>query len=113
MARLYANENFPHPVVNELRRLGHDVLTVMETGKANEAWPDDAVLEFAISQDRAVITLNRRHFVRLGSSRHDHAGIIVCSVERDFAAQAARIDAAIKDINDLSGRIVRVNRPNR
>ena len=27
MARLYANENFPLPVVNELRRLGHDVLT--------------------------------------------------------------------------------------
>lgn len=28
MARLYANENFPLPVVNERRRrLGHDVLT--------------------------------------------------------------------------------------
>ena len=28
MARLYANENFPLPVVGELRRLGHDVLTI-------------------------------------------------------------------------------------
>ncbi|TEU18005.1 MAG: hypothetical protein E3J21_06900 [Anaerolineales bacterium] len=27
MARLYANENLPLPVVGELRRLGHDVLT--------------------------------------------------------------------------------------
>lgn len=34
MARLYANENFPLPVVTELRRLGHDVLTVRESGKA-------------------------------------------------------------------------------
>ena len=31
MARLYANENFPLPVVNELRRLGHDVLTTQDT----------------------------------------------------------------------------------
>jgi len=34
VARLYANENFPFPVVQELRRLGHDVLTVMADGRA-------------------------------------------------------------------------------
>jgi uncharacterized protein DUF5615 len=34
MARLYADENFPLPVVEELRRLGHDVLTIYETGQA-------------------------------------------------------------------------------
>lgn len=28
MARLYANENFPFPVVEELRRRGHDAVTV-------------------------------------------------------------------------------------
>lgn len=27
MALLYSNENFPRRVVEELRRLGHDVLT--------------------------------------------------------------------------------------
>ncbi|MBI5602323.1 MAG: hypothetical protein HY879_03125 [Deltaproteobacteria bacterium] len=32
MGRLYANENFPYPVVEELRRLGQDVLTIKETG---------------------------------------------------------------------------------
>jgi len=30
MAKFYANENFPLPVVEELRRLGHDVLTTYE-----------------------------------------------------------------------------------
>ena len=34
MARLYDNENFPFPVVEELRRLGHDVATVQETGRS-------------------------------------------------------------------------------
>ena len=33
MARLYADENFPLPVVEELRQLGHDVLTIQESGR--------------------------------------------------------------------------------
>jgi hypothetical protein len=37
MALFYADENFPLPVVEALRRLGHDVLTVEEDGKAHQA----------------------------------------------------------------------------
>jgi hypothetical protein len=37
VARFYANENFPRPVVEELRRLGHDLLTIQETGRGGEA----------------------------------------------------------------------------
>ena len=43
MARLYSNENFPFPAVEELRRLGHDVLTVQDAGKANQEIPDDKI----------------------------------------------------------------------
>ena len=50
MARLYANENFPHPVVAELRRLGHDVLTIQETGRAEQALVDEDVLALAAAQ---------------------------------------------------------------
>ena len=35
MARFYSNENFPKRVVEELRRLGHDVLTSYEAGRAS------------------------------------------------------------------------------
>jgi hypothetical protein len=35
MARFYSDENFPLPVVEELRKLGHDVLTIHEAGQAN------------------------------------------------------------------------------
>lgn len=35
MAHLYADEQFPYEVVENLRNLGHDVLTVQEAGKAN------------------------------------------------------------------------------
>lgn len=43
MARLYGNENFPFPVVEGLRRLGHDALT-------SHAWgiqPADAQFFFS------------------------------------------------------------------
>jgi len=30
MVRLYSNENFPFPVVEKLRQLGHDILTMQD-----------------------------------------------------------------------------------
>ncbi|MGO9112740.1 MAG: DUF5615 family PIN-like protein [Thermoguttaceae bacterium] len=111
MARLYSNENFPLPVVEELRRLGHDVLTVLETGKAGQSWPDENVLEFARFEARCVLTLNRRHFVRLHGLRPDHTGIIACTFDPDFDALAARIVDAIRKCDQLAGQLLRVNRP--
>jgi len=90
MARLYSNENFPLPVVERLRALGHDVLTIQETGKADQALPDKEVLAFATREQRAVLTLNRVHFIRLHRAQSAHAGIIVCKFDPDFEAQAER-----------------------
>ena len=111
MADLYANENFPQPVVNELRGLGHDVLTVLETGNSDQAWPDPAVLAFAVERRRAVLTLNRRHFVKLHQEQPNHRGIIVCTFDRDFQGQATRIHDAITSEGTLDGKLLRVNRP--
>jgi len=111
MARMYSNENFPLPVVEALRAAGHDVVTVAETGKAEQAWPDADVLAFAMDDDRAVLTLNRKHFIRLHGESADHAGIIVCTVDADFLGQARRIDLAIQSAGKLRGQLVRVNRP--
>ena len=61
MALLYSNENFPRPVVEELRRLGHDVLTVLEAGKAEQAIEDDEVLAFAVSLGRTVFNSLQSH----------------------------------------------------
>lgn len=111
MARLYANENFPLPVVEALRRAGHDVVTVAETGKAEQAWPDEDVLEFAFQDDRALLTLNRKHFLRLHGERPDHAGMVVCTFDPDFDRHAKRIHEAIATEADLRGQLIRVNRP--
>lgn len=62
MRVLYADENFPLPVVEELRRLGFDVLTMYEDDKANQSLTNDAVLTIATDKERAFLTLNRKTF---------------------------------------------------
>lgn len=111
MAKLYSNENFPFPTVVELRRLGHDVLTVSEAGRAEQAIPDDEVLAFAIAQERAVLTINRKHFIALHRNSPRHAGIIVCTLDADFIGQAQRVDLTLRENADLRGQLLRVNRP--
>jgi hypothetical protein len=111
MARLYGNENFPVPVVEALRRLGHDVLTVLETGRSDQAWPDDEVLSFAHRENRALLTLNRKHFMRLHKGGRPHSGIVACTFDPDFERQASRIHAEIRGSDSLAGRLIRVNRP--
>ena len=110
MARFYSNENFPLPVVQKLRELGHDLLTIQETGRADQALPDADVLEFATRENRAVLTLNRLHFIRLHRQQPNHAGIVVCKFDANFVAQAERIHQAIADQETLTGQLVRVNR---
>lgn len=111
MARLYSNENFPLPVALELRRLGHDVLTIQEAGKAEQAVPDEEVLSFATAEGRTLLTLNRKHFIHLHRQSQEHAGIIVCTYDADFIAQAHRIHTAIAVETGLGGQLIRVNRP--
>ena len=113
MARLFADENFPFPVVQVLRHLGHDVVTLAELGKAGQAITDKAILELATTDQRAIVTLNRKHFVRLHEADPSHAGIIVCSLDLDFDGQAARVHEALAASESITGRLIRVNRPQR
>jgi hypothetical protein len=62
---LYADENFPLRVVEELRRLGHDVLTALEDGQANQAISDIDLLRRATEVNRVLLTLTRQDFKRL------------------------------------------------
>ncbi len=112
IARLYSNENFPLPVVIALREFGHDVLTSLDAGKANDAIPDEEVLRYATADQRAVITHNRQDFIHLHRQRPDHHGIIVCTVDTDFPVLAARIHAHLQAMDSLQGQLLRINRGN-
>jgi len=112
MARLYADEQFPRQVSALLRTMGHDVLTVQEAGNANLGIPDEEVLAFAISNNRAVITLNRQDFIQLHRININHLGIIVCTNDTDRPRMATRIHEAIATEARLAGKLIRVVRPN-
>jgi hypothetical protein len=111
MASLYADEDFSLPVVENLRQLGHDVLTAQDAGQAGQGVSDASVLAFATSQQRAVLTFNRRHFIRLHQQGVPHFGIIVCTRDVNVVALAHRINHAIAGIGDLENQLFRVNRP--
>jgi hypothetical protein len=111
VARFYADENFPLPVVEMLRQLGHDVLTTVEAGAAGRGIPDEEVLAFATSQKRILITLNRRHFVKLHQTQPRHGGIVTCTYDPDAAGQTQRIHEIIAASGKVEGKLIRVNRP--
>ena len=111
MAYFYSNENFPLPVVDELRKLGHDVLTIQEAGKANQAMPDEDVLTFAFLQERILLTLNRKHFIKLHKNKARHAGILACTYDPNFKALAKRIHESVKGEESLPEKLIRINRP--
>ena len=111
MARFYADEDFSGPLVLMLRTLGHDISTVQEAGR--RGGPDPQVIADAEADDRAVLTYNHRHFVRL-HSRQAHAGIVSCSRDDDdLPGLAQRIHDAVADLPDLTNQFIRIIRPNR
>jgi hypothetical protein len=105
---LYADEDFPLPVVVALRLRGHDVITAQEDGRGKA--PDPDILARAHSLGRAVLTYNRRHYERLHRQGAEHSGILSATQDTDHPALAIRVDAAMTGLSP--GRwCVRVNRP--
>jgi hypothetical protein len=110
MSPLFSDENMDRHVVEELRRLGCDVLTAYEAGRANQKIPDAAVLAYASILGRAVLTMNRRDYHKLHTVSSTHAGIITCTDDRDCAALAQRVYNRIAAQSSLAGQLVKVTK---
>ncbi|MBE9111446.1 DUF5615 family PIN-like protein [Nodosilinea sp. LEGE 07298] len=110
MLRLYADEQFPLPVVQRLRALGYDILTAQAAGQANQRIPDDQVLAFATAENRAVISQNRRNFIRLHQENPNHAGIVVCSKNLDWDDFATAIHQTLSNYEMLTDKLIRITR---
>lgn len=111
--RFYSDENFPQIAALELERLGHDVLTALADGKANQEISDEEVLARATELERAVLTLNRLHFKRLHKFIPNHFGIVICTYDPDFLRQAERIHEKISEYESLADELIRVYRPDK
>ena len=113
MIRFYSNENFPLDLVQELRRLGYDVLTSYEAGQANQSIDDAKVIRFAHKSQRVVITLNREDFIKLHQEGIKHSGIIICKEDRDYQGQAVKIhEFILQEKQSLTGRLIRIKKRN-
>lgn len=111
MAKLYANENFPVETVKILRKLGHDIQTTHEAGNSNLKISDEEVLAYAIAEKRAIITVNRKDFIRLHRANPNHSGIIVCTKNDDFENFAECIHRVlIQHGEDYNNQLIRVYR---
>lgn len=109
---LYINENFPQRAVHALRILGYDVLTLKEDGKAEKRYPDEAVLRDAATLGRVVVTHDRKDFRRLHKEgKVRHRGIVLCTQNPDPKRLAAKIHAALSNMETMDNKMVNVYRP--
>jgi predicted nuclease of predicted toxin-antitoxin system len=111
MASFYTDENFNQKAIPYLLLLGHDVLTAHQAGQTGKRITDAEVLAYASSLSRVVLTHNRPDFVKLHKTAGPHAGIVVCTNDRDYAALAQRIHEAVAAEASFTGKLIRVNKP--
>ena len=100
--------SFRYPVVVRLRQLGHDLVTAQEAGQANQGIEDEAVLAYATEPGRAVLTFNRRDFIRLHRAASSHEGIVVCSCDDDVSALAKRMHQQLEAESFLQNQLLRI-----
>ncbi|MEO0536653.1 MAG: DUF5615 family PIN-like protein [Cyanobacteria bacterium P01_A01_bin.123] len=98
--------------VDELRQLGHDVLTSYEADNANQRIPDVQVLAAATADNRCVVTFNRDDFVALHRSGVKHGGIVVCKADRDRSEQVRILYEYLFTQVTLCDRLLRVQKQN-
>jgi predicted nuclease of predicted toxin-antitoxin system len=113
MLKFYSNENFPIEMVNLLRSRCYDVLTSYEAGQANQKISDDEVLMYATNAGRIVITENRQDFINLHYTTSNHAGIVICKADRDYAGKVQVLhDFFTQDKQPMDNRLLRVMKQN-
>jgi hypothetical protein len=111
MARCLSDESFSLRVVHELRAFGHDTLTARDISLANRGIGDLDIFRVAVADGRAILTHDRRDYVRLHMQQPRHAGIVICTYDPDVRRLAQRIHDAVAGLDSLAGRLIRINRP--
>lgn len=112
MKLLLKDEDFPLHAFKILAELGHDILTLNDLKLNNISFPDSDVLSKAKTLERAIVTHNRRDFIKLHRDRKSpHFGIIVCTRFSNDHDLAHAIHNAINAV-DISDQLVRITKTN-
>ena len=103
--RFHLDENVSNAVAEGLRRRGIDVTTTPELSLIGVS--DQAQIEFALSQKRAIFTQDT-DFLRMHQSGITHAGIVYCSQGNKSIGEIIRGLVLIWELlepNDMFGRV--------
>lgn len=106
--RLLADENFPRLVVQELRSRGHDVVWVSEE---RPGISDSAVLTFATTSERLLITFDKEDFGKLIFQDKQKApfGVILFRIPRDTPDRIQTIIEELESRTDWRGHFSTVD----
>lgn len=81
--RLYLNEHISWRIAEQLRKLGFDATSTLESGMVDE--DDDVQMEFAVSQQRAIVSINHKYFAPLHdqylAAGKEHWGVLLSTEE--------------------------------
>ncbi len=81
--RLHLNEHLSWHLAEQLRKYGFDVTSTIELRMLED--DDDTQLAFAVSQQRAIVSINHQHFAPLHeqylAQGKEHWGIILSTEE--------------------------------
>ncbi|KXO99203.1 DUF5615 family PIN-like protein [Tsukamurella pseudospumae] len=110
--RLLLDEMYSPSLAERLRDAGHDVTSIVESGRAGS--PDADVFALSIADDRALLTENVSDFVQLAaaqtSSGLSHPGVLIALSSRfsrrpSGAVALSAAIAALRD-TDIADRVV-------
>jgi len=109
MTKLYLDEDCSDKRLKKaLIKLGYDVQTTPEAGNIGK--DDKAQLIYAISQNRAIVTHNRKDFLRIHKETPNHSGIIICTQNPNNQQLAEKINEKIINRDELTNLLLRVNK---
>lgn len=80
---LYTDEDVDGRVAKQLQRLGYDVVSSHAASNSGKGLPDEWQLEYAVNNQRVILSHNVSDFYRLAREWHirgrEHYGIVVAS----------------------------------
>jgi predicted nuclease of predicted toxin-antitoxin system len=110
--KLYLNEHLSWHLAEQLRKYGFDVTSTIELGMLED--DDETQLAFAVSQQRAIVSINHQHFAPLHeqyiTEGKMHWGIIL-STEESIPVLRRRLLSLLNTLSadELKNRICWLN----
>jgi predicted nuclease of predicted toxin-antitoxin system len=109
LARVLADENIPFSAVELLEQLGHEVKWVVSAGL--QGADDETLHDLAVAEKRIIVSFDDYFGQRAYTCPERPPGIVILKFKpRNASEVRTRLQEAIAEVRDLSGKLVIVQR---